>query len=88
MPRLCFCDFEDKQTTCVKAIYKGKVWLLTGFGKSMCHEVLPFVLDDKLGRRDRITSYWKLDKDDTRKNPCRTPIVYYNQCVRSATLST
>jgi len=20
----------------------------------------------------------KLDKDDTRKNPCRTPIVYYN----------
>ena len=35
-------------------------------------------------------NHWllKLDKDETRKNPCRTPIVYYNLYVRSATLST
>ena len=30
----------------MKYMYEGKdafVWLLTGFGKSMCYEVLPFV---------------------------------------------
>jgi len=50
---------KDEQTACVKAIYEGRtfLWLPTGFGKSMCHEVLPFVFDDKLGRRDRTTSY-------------------------------
>ena len=48
---------KDKQTACVKAIYEGKdvfLWLPTGFGKSMCYEVLPFVFDDKLGRRDSL----------------------------------
>ena len=77
---------KDEQTACVKAIYEGKdefLWLPTGFGKSMCYEVLPFVFDDK-------QNHWllKLDKDETRKNPCKTPIVYYNLYVRSATLST
>jgi len=48
---------KDEQTACVKAIYEGKVWLPTGFGKSMCYEVLPFVFDDQLGRHDRTTSY-------------------------------
>ena len=51
---------KDGQTACVKAIYEGKdvfFWLSTGFGKSMCYEVLPFVFDDKPGRRDRTTSY-------------------------------
>jgi len=46
---------KDEQTACVKAIYEGKdvfLWLPTGFGKSMCYEVLSFVFDDKLGRRD------------------------------------
>ena len=54
-----FCDFEDEQTACVKAIYEGKdvfLFLPTGFGKSMRYEVL-FVFDDKLGRLDRTTSY-------------------------------
>jgi len=49
---------KDEQTACVKAINEGKdvfLWLPTGFGKSMCYEVLPFVFDDKLGRRDRTT---------------------------------
>ena len=27
------------------------------FGKSMCYEVLSFMFDDKLGRRDRTTGY-------------------------------
>ena len=51
---------KDEQIACVKAICEGKdvfLWLPTGFGKSMCYEVLPFVLDDKLGRHDRTTSY-------------------------------
>ena len=48
---------KDEQTACVKAIYEEKdvfLWLPTGFGKSMtmCYEVLSFVFDDKLGRRD------------------------------------
>ena len=28
------------------------VWLPTGFGKSLCYEVLPFVMDHKLSRID------------------------------------
>ena len=51
---------KDEQTACVKAIDEGKdvfLWLPTGFGKSMCYEVLPFVFDDKLERRDRTTGY-------------------------------
>jgi len=113
---------KDEQTACVKAICDWKdvfLWLPTGFGKSMCYEVLSFVFDVKLGRRDslviivspsacievafwtwkiladcclakqtnsRTTSYWSLTKT-TRKNPCKTPIVYYNLYVCSATLS-
>ena len=30
------------------------VWLPTGFGKSLCYEVLPFVFDYKLGRQDSL----------------------------------
>ena len=51
---------KDQQTACVKAIYEGKdvfLWLPTGFGRSMCYELLPFVFDDKLEKRDRPTGY-------------------------------
>ena len=67
------CDsltLKDEQTACVKAIYKGKdVFRRTNslrqdfsgclqvLASLMCYEVLPFVFDDKLGRRDRTTSY-------------------------------
>jgi len=50
---------KDKQTACVKAIYEWKdvfLWLPTDFGKTMCYEVLPFVFDDKLEKRDRTTA--------------------------------
>ena len=56
---------KDEQTACVKAIYEEKdvfLWLPTGLGKSMCYEVLPFVLDDKLEKRDRPTGYWSSTK--------------------------
>jgi len=41
---------------------KGRISLPTGFGKSMCYEVLPLVSDDKLGRHHRTTSYWSSTK--------------------------
>jgi ATP-dependent DNA helicase RecQ len=44
---------KPEQIACVKSIYEGKdvfLWLPTGFGKSLCYEVLPFVFDMKLGR--------------------------------------
>ena len=30
------------------------LWLPTGFGKSLCYEVLPFVFDDKLGKDNSV----------------------------------
>ena len=32
------------------------MWLPTGFGKSLCYEVLPFVMDRKLSRIDAKSS--------------------------------
>ena len=36
----------------MKAVYKGKdvfVWLQTGFEKTLCYQILPFLFDHKLG---------------------------------------
>ena len=41
----------------MKCIYEGKdvfLWLPTGFGKSICYEILPFVFDVKLARMDSV----------------------------------
>ena len=48
---------KDEQMACIKYIYQRKdvfLWLPTGFGKSLCYEVLPFVFDDKLGKKDSV----------------------------------
>ena len=48
---------KHEQLMCIKYIYERKdvfLWLPTGFGKSLCYEVLPFVFDDKLGRKDSV----------------------------------
>jgi len=37
----------------VKLLSEGKdiyMWFLTGYGKSICYQLLPFVFDVKLGR--------------------------------------
>ena len=48
---------KAEQAPCIKYIYEGKdvfLWLPTGFGKSLCYEVLPFVFDDKLGKDNSV----------------------------------
>ena len=48
---------KKEQRACIKSVYEGKdvfLWLPTGFGKSLCYEVLPFVLGDKLNRQDSL----------------------------------
>ena len=43
---------KPQQLEAVRYIYEEKdvfLWLPTGFGKSVCYEVLPFVLDHKRG---------------------------------------
>ena len=41
-----------EMATCTKVF----LWLPTGFGKSICFEFLPFVVDFKLGRVDTESS--------------------------------
>ena len=41
---------KAQQLETIRHMYEGKdvfLWLPTGFGKSMCYEVLPFVMDHK-----------------------------------------
>ena len=48
---------KSEQATCIKCVYEGKdvfLWLPTGFGKSLCYEVLPFVFDDKLSKDNSV----------------------------------
>ena len=44
---------KDQQVEAVKLLSEGKdvcVWFPTGYGKSICYQLLPFVFDVKLGR--------------------------------------
>ena len=50
---------KPEQRKAIHSIYRGRdvfVWLPTGFGKSLCYEVLPFVMDHKLSRIDAKSS--------------------------------
>ena len=45
-------SLKEEQRSSIKAIYEGKnvfVWLPTGYGKSLCYQALPFVMDHKNG---------------------------------------
>ena len=42
---------KEEQLKATRAVYEGKnvfVWLPTGFGKSLCYQAIPFVMDYKL----------------------------------------
>ena len=44
---------KDKQVEAVELLYQGHdvfLWVPTGYGKSICYQVLPFLFDYKLGR--------------------------------------
>ena len=44
---------KPKQIEAIRMVYENKdvfVWLPTGYGKSICFHVLPYVFDFKLGR--------------------------------------
>ena len=46
-------SLKDQQVETVKLLSEGKdvfVWFPTGYGKSICYQLLPFVFDVKLGR--------------------------------------
>ena len=46
---------EPEQLQAVRHIYEARdvfLWLPTTFGKSICHEVLLFLLDCKLGKSE------------------------------------
>ena len=48
-------ELKSQQKQAIVAVYEGKdvfVFLPTGFGKSVCFQVLPFLFDHKLGLSD------------------------------------
>ena len=45
---------KEEQTRAIRSVYDGNdvfLWLPTGFGKSVCYEVLPFLFDYKMRAR-------------------------------------
>ena len=50
--RMSHLTLKDQQRQAIYAVYSGKdvfVFLPTGFGKSICYQVLPFLFDHKSG---------------------------------------
>ena len=48
---------KPEQLASVRHVYEGRdvfVWLPTGYGKSLCYQVLPFVFDHKYSRTDSL----------------------------------
>ena len=48
-------SLKTEQRSSMEAIYKGRdvfVWLPTGYGKSLCNQALPFLIDYKRGLVD------------------------------------
>ncbi len=46
-------QLKPEQMEAIRHVYEGKgtfVWLPTGFGKSICYEVLPFMFDYRKSR--------------------------------------
>ena len=46
---------KPEQVECINNISEGKdifLWLPTGFGKSLCYELLPFVFDYQYGKHN------------------------------------
>ena len=46
---------KSGQEAAIRDVYDGSdvfVWLPTGYGKSICYQVLPYLFDSKLGRVD------------------------------------
>jgi len=51
--RFAGVSLKPEQKLAVKAVFEGKdtfLCLPTGYGKSLCYQTLPFVMDYKLGR--------------------------------------
>ena len=48
-------DLKPELVQAIRHLYEGRdvfLWLPTGFGKSICYEILPFLFDFKLGQAD------------------------------------
>jgi len=48
---------KPEQESAIKATYEGSdvfLWLPTGYGKSICYQVLPFLFDCKLNRTNSL----------------------------------
>lgn len=47
-------QLKSEQITSIKHTFTGRdvfLWLPTGFGKSLCYQILPYLFDAKLGRQ-------------------------------------
>ena len=50
--KMSHLTLKPEQRSSMEAIYDGRdvfVWLPTGYGKSLCYQALPFLMDSKLG---------------------------------------